>query len=109
MTGKTINITWRDENYGPVSGAVAFRAAIEPHPSEAASRKIQRAYKEAGFELNFNRQAWIAEENSDEAPEKLVEGLTALGYEVYSQGAIPSSISEEQALEAETPGSSPKL
>lgn len=95
-TEKTIRITWRDENYGPVSGALAFRAMVEENVSETFMKKVYRAYKAAGFELNFNRQSWIAVDKPD-APEKLVEALESLGLSPVHSGRVPEELEEPEA------------
>lgn len=99
-TEKTITITWRDENYGGVSNSVAFRAMIEPYPSETAKKKIIRAYKNAGFELHFNRQAWIAEDSIETAPSTLIENLESLGYQVTNCGRTPAILEEAKPAPA---------
>ncbi|MCZ7860894.1 hypothetical protein O9X98_05705 [Agrobacterium salinitolerans] len=106
-TEKTITITWRDENYGAVSGTVAFRAMIEPFPSETVKKKIMKAYEGAGFELHFNRQAWMAPESIETAPTTLVENLESLGYQVTNCGRTPAILEEAAPMQA--PAASPKL
>nr|WP_250807322.1 hypothetical protein [Neorhizobium tomejilense] len=91
---KTINLVWRDENYGGISGTVAFRSTIEPYPSDTATKRIQRAYKEAGFEIDHRRMSWIARKNPDEAPAALVVALQNLGYEVSHSGCTPDEFTE---------------
>lgn len=95
---KVLTITWRDENYGHVSGAVAFRTALEPFPSETESRKLARIYKKNGFELNFNRQAWIAEYKPADTPIRLVEVLKEAGYTVINKGAQPKILTEAKPV-----------
>jgi hypothetical protein len=92
---KTINLTWRDENYGEISGAVAFRANITPYPSETTKRKIATAYKAAGFDLHFKRQSWVARQSTEAAPLALIENLEAMGYEVANNGCIPAALETE--------------
>ncbi|MDW9481267.1 hypothetical protein GOB57_21720 [Sinorhizobium meliloti] len=106
-TEKTITITWRDENYGSVNGSVAFRAMIEPYPSETAKKKIIRAYKNAGFELHFNRQAWIAQESIETAPTALIDNLESLGFQVTNCGRTPAILEEAKTVEA--PTAAPKI
>ncbi|MBY3158405.1 hypothetical protein HFO56_39590 [Rhizobium laguerreae] len=107
-TEKSIVLTWRDENYGQVRGSVAFRAAIEPYPSDAAKAKVVRAYKAAGFELHSVRQAWIAPDSIESIPATLVEKLEAIGYKVTHDGVVPPVL-EDEAKEAATPASGPKI
>lgn len=106
-TDKTIIITWRDENYGPINGAVAFRAMIEPMPSETAKKKIVKAYKDAGFELHFNRQVWIAQDDIETAPTALVENLENMGYEITNCGRTPANL--EEAKPATPTGVAPSI
>jgi hypothetical protein len=105
---KSIVITWRNENYGQVSGSVAFRATINPYPSEAAKVRVVRAYKSAGFELHAARQAWLAPEAVESIPTTLVEKLEALGYRVAHQGAVPD-ILEQDVKAAVAPASGLKM
>jgi hypothetical protein len=107
-TEKSIVLTWRNENYGQVSGSVAFRAMIEPYPSEAAKARVVRAYKSAGFELHAARQAWLAPEAVESIPAALVEKLEALGYQVTSQGVVPDILEQEVKATA-APFAGPKL
>jgi len=91
---KVLTITWRDENYGRVSGAVAFRAMLDPFPSQTESTKLGRLYKKCGFELNFNRQSWIAEYKPEDTPVRLVETLEEAGYTVINKGAQPKILTD---------------
>ncbi|MCV9964751.1 hypothetical protein OIU34_22935 [Pararhizobium sp. BT-229] len=106
-TEKTITITWRDENYGSVSHSVAFRAMGAPLPSETEKKKIVRAYRNAGFELNFNRQTWIAKKSIETAPATLIQNLENLGYEVTNRGRTPAIL--EEAKPAAPSPAAPKL
>lgn len=107
-TEKSIVITWRNENYGQVTGALAFRATIDPYPSEAAKTRVVRAYKSAGFELHTARQAWLAPEAVESIPVTLVDKLEALGYHVSHQGVVPD-ILEQESKETAAPIAGPKL
>lgn len=89
-TETKISIIWRNENYGSVSRAVAFRAVVEPYPSDTAMTKLARIYKRCGFEMNQNRVAWIAEDCAADAPAKLIAELTAAGYVVEHRGCFRS-------------------
>lgn len=91
-TGKSISIVWRNENYGAVSHAVAFRASVEPHPSDTAmtKTKLSRIYKRCGFKQNESRGAWIAEYCAADVPAKLIAELTAAGYVVEHKGCFRS-------------------
>lgn len=102
MAQKTITITWRNEHYGSVGESVAFRAMFEPWPSDAQKTRAQAAYKAAGFKLNINRQAWIAEWKPDDTPLKLVEKLEALGYEIIHKGAVPHILEQTPQREQST-------
>jgi hypothetical protein len=97
---KTITLTWRDENYGPVSHSIAFRATIEPYPSETVKKKIMMAYKSAGFELHFDRQAWLASEDAETAPTQLIENLELLGYQVTNSGRTPAILEQQKPVSA---------
>jgi hypothetical protein len=109
MTEKTITITWRDENYGRISGSVAFRVYdIEPFPSMTGQKKLQTVYKNAGFEFNNSRQSWIAEENPAKAGPDLAAALEELGYEVKHSGCVPDEL-ENSASAPTVPVASPKI
>lgn len=86
---KTIELSWRDENYGNVYGSVAFRAWVEPHPSDTEHTRLARVYKKHGFEANNSRAAWIAPAKDLNMPVRLTEALQAIGYEVAHAGAVP--------------------
>jgi len=86
---KTISITWRNENYGRISGAVAFRASVEPFPSETESKRLGRLYRKCGFDVNHQRACWMAEESRGEPlPVRLDAALREAGYDVVHGGAI---------------------
>ncbi len=92
---KKITLTWRDEAYGRISSdAIAFRAAFGEDFSEGELKKVRKAFKDAGFELNFDRGSWIAQFKPSDTPEKLVEKLVALGVEVEHQGRVPETLEE---------------
>jgi hypothetical protein len=87
---KTITITWRDENYGPISGTIAFRSIIDPAPSESKAKEVQRAFKATGFEFDHRRASWIAKSGMDEGKattEALIEKLELMGLEIFHKGA----------------------
>lgn len=102
MTGqpKTITLTWRDENYGRVSGAVAFRDFVEPYPSDTAHAKLARVYKRHGFEADHSRAAWIATHKPEDMPTRLVEDLEKLGYEMTNDGCVPACLATQAAPKA---------
>lgn len=89
---KTITIHWRDENYGRVSGSVAFRSEVEPYPSDTAHSKLVRAYKRHGFEVDHSRAAWIAVRKPEDMPVRLSEDLEKLGYQVTHAGCVPACL-----------------
>lgn len=106
---KVLTITWRNEGYGRVSeDSVAFRTMLEPFPSQTESTKLSRLYKKCGFELNFNRQSWIAEFKPADTPVRLVETLKDAGYTVVNVGAVPDILNKAKAEVApEAPDEAP--
>lgn len=86
---KILTITWRNENYGRINDASAFRAELEPYPSDSEDRKIARIYKKNGYKFDESRCSWIAEFKSKDTPSMLVDSLTAAGYKVVNRGAQP--------------------
>lgn len=98
-TEKNISITWRDENYGPISGSVAFRAMVLEDISQTAMKEVHKAYKSAGFTLNHNRQSWIAV-GKPEAAETLVETLSQMGFTVENRGCVPEELDQPAATAA---------
>lgn len=90
---KTITITWRDENYGRIHEAQAFRYEKDPFPSQTESRKIAAIIKRHGFEAHMQRASWIAEYKPEEVCVALIEELEASGYVVKHAGAVPDILS----------------
>jgi phosphopentomutase len=91
---KVLTIIWRDENYGRINDATAFRAELEPFPSDSEGRKLARIYKKSGYEFNENRYSWIAEYKSKDTPLLLIDALRDAGYEIVNRGAQPDVLHE---------------
>ncbi len=87
---KTITITWRDENYGRIHDAQAFRYEKDPFPSQTETQNIARIIKRNGFEANLQRASWIAEYKSEDVCLALTEAFEAAGYVVKHAGAVPN-------------------
>jgi hypothetical protein len=86
----TLTLTWRDENYGRIWNAKAFRSTPEPNLSDSAMLKLARLYRRSGFNLNQGRMSWIAEDCPDETLIQLVDALTLAGFTVVHRGCVPS-------------------
>jgi hypothetical protein len=95
---KVITMTWRDENYGRVYEAQAFRYMKDPWPSETETKKLGSMFKKHGFEVNMDRAAWIAQYQPEDACVKLVEALEEAGYTVESRGAVPDALASRPAM-----------
>lgn len=91
---KNITIVWRDENYGRINDAFAFRSHCEPCQSDTENKKVARLYKKMGFEVNQTRASWIAEYAAADTPLKLVAALEEMGYTVKNAGAAPSILAQ---------------
>jgi len=81
-------LQWRDENYGAVSCAHAFRLyALEPEgPAQAAYRA---AIARAGFAFNYARCSWIASEHG--ADVRLCDELAKAGFSI-SAGDVRAKV-----------------
>ncbi len=88
---RPLTLVWRDENYGRVYRAKAFRPGGDQLdlPDETRER-LARLYGRHGFEFNHGRAAWIAEYCEDQAILDLVAALTAEGFAVKHTGAVPA-------------------
>lgn len=85
----TVTITWREENYGAVSGKVAFRTYDRHLLVEVARRRADRTIRDAGFIWHDQRSAWLA----DAMPGRkagLTAALEAAGFQVKHAGAVPT-------------------
>ena len=91
---KTVTLIWRNESYGSIGRCFAFRADVEPYPSDTAERNLARLYRRHGFKANETRAAWIAEHPADDAAVRLVEALKEAGYQVENEGAVPQSVED---------------
>jgi hypothetical protein len=109
---KTITLTWRNENYGPVYDAFAFRTSIDPFPSETLSRQVAVVYRKAGFQLHMNRQAWIAEDKLTSEPDlplRITSLLEDKGFIVRHAGAVPSILREAMENDEMSEGAQLKM
>jgi len=111
MSGKTskgITLHWRDENYGRVHAAQAFRyGATDPagHFSDTAHARLGRLFRRHGFHFNSSRASWIAEGRPADAPSALAEALSEAGYAVRHTGCVPDVLSGARTTDA---GSGPE-
>lgn len=95
---KIVKITWRNENYGHVHDAQAFRYEKDPYPSETERTKLARLFKKHGFEVHPQRHCWMAEYKPADACVGLVEALEEAGYTVENHGAVPDALSSKNAM-----------
>ncbi len=95
---KIITITWRDENYGRVYEAQAFRYMKDPWPSETETKKLARLFRKNDFDFHVQRCCWMAEYKPADACVKLVEALEEAGYTVENRGAVPEALSSGRAM-----------
>lgn len=81
-------LSWRDENYGSVSCAHAFRLyALEPEgPAQHAYRA---AILRAGFTFNYQRCSWVAAEQG--ADVRLCDELAKAGFSI-SAGDVRATV-----------------
>lgn len=95
---KVMTITWRDENYGRVYEAQAFRYEKDPYPSDTERNKLARVFRKHGFDVHPQRHCWMAEYKPADACVKLVEALEEAGYTVENRGAVPDALSSARAM-----------
>jgi len=82
----TLTVTWRSENYGRFDGArSAFRLYDTGELNDDAVAQIHAAAAKAGYFREDGRCAWIAW--ADNARERFIAGLQALGYAVEHAGS----------------------
>ncbi len=80
-----ITITWRDEDYGALSGATAaFRLYGTVALSDTAAGRLASKARKAGFQWHQGRCSWISYDRG--GPERLIAGFKALGFAVRSAG-----------------------
>jgi hypothetical protein len=76
---KTLSLQPRDENYGSVAAASAFRVYQE-YNSETERTKLERIFRKAGYAFNWSRCSWIA--TKADAWSRVVELCADAGYNV---------------------------
>jgi hypothetical protein len=87
-----VTLHWRDENYGRLSGVLAFRPQIEPFPSEVMAGRILRICIAHGFDFNDQRSAMIAKNPTRATPTELVRELEEEGFTVCQAGCLPVGV-----------------
>ncbi len=101
----TLDLYWRDENYGSISRAYAFRASPDALLSDTADLKMRRAFGRHGFRYAESRGAWVAEGKlGTDAPARLAEDLGRLGYAVGHHHCVPACLVRPETEETEEPG-----
>ncbi|WP_372395349.1 hypothetical protein ABMY26_07245 (plasmid) [Azospirillum sp. HJ39] len=91
-----IVINWRDENYGRISGALAFRPTVAPFPSDTMAARIVRIYRRHGFAMHPGRDSYVNQQPTADTPAQLAAALTAAGFIVTHAGCVPPSIAQIQ-------------
>ena len=95
-------VTWRDENYGSLSGATsAFRLYDTLHFSETAVKRIAGRARSAGFEWRQDRCSWIS--YAPDAPKRFIAGLKALGLAVRNAGSKAATLAHLNSPAASIP------
>jgi len=99
-----VTLGWRDENYGSVYAASAFRVLDhEPYMSETAYGKMARQFRKNGFQINHTRAAWVAENPKPGYLTKLVSDLEALGLVLKHEGNLPEELRKAAQERADEP------
>jgi hypothetical protein len=65
--GKAIKIRYRDENYGSIFLAVAFRFGSTADLTDEEIEALHAAAESAGFSFNYQRCSWVREFVQDAA------------------------------------------
>lgn len=80
----TIEITWRDENYGSQPHLHAFRV-YQGLTTQSAKKAFSALAKRAGFDSDARRACWGSGYNENAAA-TLIAALKADGYTVIQKG-----------------------
>ncbi len=82
----TLTVTWRNESYGRYDGTrSAFRLYDTAELNDEDLAQVHAAAAKAGYFWEDGRCAWIAW--ADNARERFIAGLAALGYAVEHAGS----------------------
>lgn len=95
----TITLIWRNENYGSIFNAKAFRHQLDAEMSDSRATKLRRLFARHGFTFKENRASWIAESCPDNVPIGLVCALQEVGYTVDNVGCVPDVLVVEQVID----------
>lgn len=95
-----IRLRWSGESDGRVSGTLAFRADVEPSPSEAMKGQLIRLYLGAFLTVDFDRAAYIAQAPHPDAPLTLVRDLEDAGFVVQHLCSVPNALRTTPSLDA---------
>ena len=82
-SARAIKVQYRDENYGSVYGAVAFRFGSTVALSDDDVEELHAVAEAMGFSFNFQRSAWIREFVYEDAPDvkqALEDALRTAGF-----------------------------
>jgi len=89
-----LKLVWRDENYGHVRNAFAFRAHFDPEISNSKRNTAVKAFLANGFEFDDARASWIARGKPEDMPLWLAEALEDAGFELEHGGAVPDALDD---------------
>lgn len=85
---KTIDITWRNEDYGRFSGAASALRWAPRHDggflSDSQAARVRGAIKRAGYSYEDARGAYLTYSLDGRA--KLIEALERLGFTLHHAG-----------------------
>ena len=95
-TPVAVVLNWRDENYGRISGALAFRPTVAPPSSDAMALRLQRIYRRHGFTMHPTRDSYVNQQPTDDTAGQLAAALIAAGFLVTHAGCVPASIAQIQ-------------
>lgn len=92
-----IELSWRDENYGSVCAAAAFRNYAGTFDwSERTHQRFRGCLKRAGFAFHHGRCSYIASSGSrEESQRALCDELARAGFQIDS-GDVRAVITSEQ-------------
>ena len=95
-----IVLRWRDENYGRLSGTLAFRATVEADLSDAMTARLHRVYGRSGFEYDCTRASFIAKAPGSTTPLKLARDLEDAGFVCLHMCCVPDALRAVPSLDA---------
>lgn len=85
-----MKLMWRDENYGRLSGVLAFRPYPNPLPPVPLAAMAKQICDEHGFEFDVQRASLIHRDPDRDTPADLVRALQREGFTVTHGGCVPA-------------------